>query len=375
MLLIHTADIHIDSRLNSYFDKTKAAERRNEILINFQNMVQYGADHGVRGIIIAGDLFDVRNISAIARDAVYASVFSNPEIEFYYIAGNHDSDSFIKQVTEKYGKVPDNLKLFDDFWVSYSLYDPQTGVEAVITGAELTKENNHRLADSLNLDADKLNIVILHWQEREHQSRHDAEIIPLRDYRGRGIDYLALGHVHEVKYEKLDERGYYSYSGCLEGRGFDECGHHGFNLLDVGKDGIKREFVRFAKREIFDISVDISGASDPYTMLADIRRSASEAGITEKDMVKIRLTGNISLDTYPDTEFISGSLSDEFYFVKVVDETRPFIDYESFAGDISLKGEYVRLVRNLEQSGEMDTKEAEECIALGVRLLMGEDTL
>ena len=48
-----------------------------------------------------------------------------------------------------------------------------------------------------------------------------------------GADYLALGHIHYNVVEPLDSRGVYAYSGCLEGRGFDETGEKGFVLIEV----------------------------------------------------------------------------------------------------------------------------------------------
>lgn len=375
MLIIHTADVHLDSKLNRYFDSAKAAERRNEIIRNFQRMIEYGAEKGVRGIIIAGDLFDVRNISAMARDAVYSSINNNSDIEFYYLAGNHDADAFIRQITDKYGDIPENLHLFSDTWTSYELVCPQTGVSVVITGAELNERNNKKLVDSLLLDRNRINIVTLHGQEVETAGKKDAEVIPLREYRDRGIDYLALGHIHEPKYEKLDARGYYSYAGCPEGRGFDEVGPRGFNLLDVSEKGIERTFVPFASRIIYDVSVDVSEAATSDDAIKLIRDALMDAGVTDRDMVKVRLAGNISLDALLDTGFIAGSLMDDYYFVKVVDETKPFIDYEEFAADKSLKGEYVRLVKAMAEAGEIDADEAEECIAMGVRILMGEEKL
>lgn len=66
--------------------------------------------------------------------------------------------------------------------------------------------------------------MMLHGQEAEYAAQDKAEVVPLRDLRGKGIDYLALGHVHGYKKETLDSRGEYCYPGCLECRGFDEYG-------------------------------------------------------------------------------------------------------------------------------------------------------
>ena len=110
MKIIHTADIHLESALSSYQDKEKSKTRKNELLISFERLVKYGVDNGVAAIIIAGDLFDVRKISAKARDTVLSSILDNPEITFYYLRGNHDADSFIDDVLKKNGEMPENFK-------------------------------------------------------------------------------------------------------------------------------------------------------------------------------------------------------------------------------------------------------------------------
>ena len=185
MKIIHTADLHLDSKLSRYFDSAKASQRRNELLLSFQKMVEYGSTVGVSAIIIAGDLFDVRKISATARDAVYSSVINNPDIEFFYLRGNHDADTFLNQITEKYGSLPENLKMFSGDWTSY--VHTEGDVSVVITGAEITKENNTALVDSLSLDRKRINIVTLHGQEVPTAGKTDAEVIPLPMYRDGGL--------------------------------------------------------------------------------------------------------------------------------------------------------------------------------------------
>ena len=103
MKIIHTADCHLDSKLKSHFDDKKAAERKNELLSTFQNIVHYAVSNGVEAILIAGDLFDVRNISATARDAVISAVVNNPGITFFYLRGNHDAGAFLQNFRDRIG--------------------------------------------------------------------------------------------------------------------------------------------------------------------------------------------------------------------------------------------------------------------------------
>ena len=65
MKILHCADIHLDSAMTANLDKDKARERRSELLASFKDMVGYAVKECIGVIIIAGDLFDTRNILKI----------------------------------------------------------------------------------------------------------------------------------------------------------------------------------------------------------------------------------------------------------------------------------------------------------------------
>ncbi len=85
---------------------------------------------GVSLIMISGDLFDTRNVSALARNTVRDMICTHPQIDFLYLRGNHDSDNFLSKLEE----VPDNLLLFSDTWTAYRYGN------IVISGIELGEQ-------------------------------------------------------------------------------------------------------------------------------------------------------------------------------------------------------------------------------------------
>jgi len=151
MKMIHCADLHLDSKLDTNLSPEAAKKRRNEILQTYLDMVDYAKDREIRGILIAGDLFDKKRISANVKTAVQNSIVQNPEITFYYLQGNHDNELFMDEE-----RIPENLKLFTDRWTYYE----EDGV--VIAGVAFTKNNHGTLWQALSLDRDKVNIVMLH---------------------------------------------------------------------------------------------------------------------------------------------------------------------------------------------------------------------
>lgn len=356
MKLIHCADLHLDSRMESGLSSEKAQERRLELLRTFTRMVEQAEKEQVDAVLICGDLFDARTISVRARNCVMDAVRMHPQIMFYYLQGNHDLNSLF----DGSWKIPSNLKTFGADWTSYD----QGNV--TITGAELSEENKDDLLKRLALNKNRQNIVMLHGMLTEYGGKDQADTFSVRDLRGKGIDYLALGHIHSYRLERLDDRGIWCYSGCMEGRGFDECGEKGYVALEVTKGKIASSFVPFAERRLHEVPVDITGLMTQE----EIRRKVLQelAYIPKKDMVKLLLTGRVGLETERDSAWVRKWLEDEYYFLKVKDETSVLIRPEDYQYDVSLKGEFVRLVL----ASDLTDGEKEEILQRGIRALAGE---
>ncbi|MBO4678866.1 MAG: metallophosphoesterase [Lachnospiraceae bacterium] len=363
MKIIHCADIHLDSKLNANLTPDKARERRQELLSTFVRMVDYADTNDVTAVLICGDLFDTANISALSRNTVKDAIVKHPVIDFYLLKGNHDSDAFINSFED----IPDNLKLFSDHWTAY-----ETGSSGniVIHGVELDEENSRAAQNGFSPDPQKINIVMLHGQQAETVSKDKAEVIDLKLFRNKGINYLALGHVHEYKCEPLDAYCKYCYPGCLEGRGFDETGDHGFVLLNVNEDTgeVSDRFVSFAYRHVYEVPVDVSGLSDSPAMLEAAERALAESGAEDIDLVKVVLTGDVDVECEKDPEFIRKSVEDDYYFIKVYDKTRIKVDPATYMYDTSLKGEFVRKVLERE---DLSDEEKGEIVRMGLEALMG----
>ncbi|MGN0342384.1 MAG: exonuclease SbcCD subunit D [Roseburia sp.] len=365
MKIIHCADIHLDSKMQSNLDKDKAKERKNELLMTFNRMLAYGEEQGVEAILIAGDLFDTKNISATARKNVQNAILSHPEMDFFYLKGNHDADGFLEDWT----LLPENLHLFEDEWKSYPLGE---NGNVVVSGIELNPENSGSIYHSLVLETDKVNLVMLHGQETATRAKDKAETISIRDLKGKNIDYLALGHVHAYKEEQLDSRGIYCYPGCLEGRGFDECGEHGFVLLDIDeeKKQVHSRFIPFASRCLYTLPVDVTGCLDTAQILARVEQELTVHAYGANSLMKIVLTGQVDVECEKNISYLLQSLQDDFYFMKIYDETKLSVDYDSFRYDESLKGEFVRLLQSEESLTE---EERSTIIRYGIQALAGEE--
>ena len=358
MKIIHCADLHLDSKMETNLSKEKAKERKNEILITFERMIDYAKQNDVKIIIIAGDMFDKKTISQKAKNIVKNAIYSNPEIDFIYLKGNHDEAGFLDE-----NEIPSNLKTFNSYnWKTYE-YDNLT-----ITGIEQGMNNNYELYNSLMLDKNKTNIVVLHGQEVDSNIKDRSEVIQIKELKNKNIDYLALGHIHTYKQEKLDNRGIYCYSGCLEGRGFDECGKKGFVLLNYKKNKIETEFIPFATRTLYEIEIDLTDITENNKIIEKIHEQTKN--IPSTSLVKIVLGGELDIEEERDIDYITKKLENDFYALKIEDRPKRKINFMKYKNDISLKGEFIRLV--LEQN-DLSEEDKSRVISTGIKALSGEE--
>ena len=353
MKLIHCADLHLDSPMEANLSAEKARERKGELLSTFKKLVRLAADGGVEAILISGDLFDSDHITKRTQRYVLELIAAHPQLCFFYLSGNHDRGNALRNALDK----PQNLYTFDNGWRSYAFG------EVVITGSESPDP------DTLSLNADALNIVMMHGQERAGTGKRVAgeDVIHFGKLKGKGIDYLALGHLHDYRTASIDSRCIACYSGCLEGRGFDECGQKGYVLLEITGGRISHRFVPIARRTLHTVSCDISGFSSQLEL--ENRVLAAVDAIPATDLVKVELIGSCPAETQKDVEHLTGVLAERFYFAKIADKSRLLLCPEDYANDVSLKGEFVRRV----MASSLKDEEKERIIACGFRALMGEE--
>lgn len=364
MKIIHCSDLHLNSRLSAHLNGDQARLRNQELTASFLRMVDYADENDIHMILIAGDLFDTATIPAGLRNTIEHVIRNHQDIDFFYLRGNHDdNDSLISHMES----VPENLKCFESgHWTSYA-YRFENGNAVTVSGIEMCRDNANTLYDSLKLNENDLNIVVLHGMITEHGSGMD--LVDLSRLKGKNIDYLALGHIHSYSTGKLDARGTYCYSGCLEGRGFDETGEHGFVLLETDGKTISHTFVPFARRHVHELRVDVSQCSSTMEMRDEVEK-ALKGVVSPEDLVRIVLYGEVDVLCEKNPQALQTMLESGYRYLEVKDETRLAVDYDDYAKDASLKGEFVRLVQS-DESLDEDMKTM--MIRCGIHALNGED--
>jgi len=349
MRILHTSDLHLNSPMRTKLSGEKARERRREMLISFRKMTEYARREGCSAIIIAGDLFDSDRPTLSAMKYVKEVIEASSDLVFFYLPGNHE-----RRVLMQYGNLPENLRTFGDEWTSFAFGD------VFITGRATTSPD---MFNKLALPEGAPIIAVLHGELREKSDT--GGVIGRREIEKSHVSYLALGHYHSYREEKIGECTAV-YCGTPEGRGFDECGDMGFVIIDTGHT-VSHRFIRGFGRGIRISEIRYEpGLTTPEL---EERMLAHLSEIPKSDLVRVRLTGRRSPEDRIETALIERHIGEKFYYFEIKDETGLSISAEDYRHDRSLKGELIRLV--LGDDGLSD-EEKDRVINCALSALMGE---
>lgn len=339
--ILHAADFHLDSAFTGLSEQ-QARQRRQESRELPRRMVEYANDHGVELILLAGDLFD--------SDALYgetAQELSAALAEFrgqvVIAPGNHDCYTAASPYARTFW--PENVHIFTTQQLSRFTF-PQYG--CTVYGAAFTAPEvlDAAVLEGVAAKDDGIRIGLLHGEAGVKDSRYRP--VAVQQISASGFDYLALGHIHACSGVLAAGKTAYAYPGCPEGRGFDELGDKGFLTGQVERGSVKLQFVPFAARRYQTLTVDVTGR-DP---LEAIREALPPH--TEADIFRILLTGET--EASPDTDRLTGELAARFYALELRDRTTVPRDIWDGCGEDSLRGLFLRSMRERYDTAAEETE-------------------
>ena len=401
--LIHTADLHLDSAFRSRFTKEEAENRRQKQLMAWKELLSFAVEKKVQGILIAGDLFDSPVVSHGTMDFFLSTISEHPEISFFYLRGNHDTENTFRYQEN----LPKNLFLFSEKGKKYRLNDrlllagveygtkdisfgenegatqgagqaAEQGVgQENAHGAEaLSKSESESEEESkfLKLKEEDCNILLLHGALYQGTPKGEAvqgeEGIFLKNLEKLPLSYIALGHIHKGGEGKLNNGALWAYPGCLQGRGFDEEGERGFLYLKVEeeKKEIRKEFIPIKQGEFRILEIELLEDEGTLACLKKIEVEMEKAGIVKEDSLRIILKGKKGLEQERNLRYLQLQLQDSVFFLEIRDECELSWNREEAMKEKSLKGEFLRVLAAVDN---LSKEEQEEIIALGMGLLQG----
>ena len=337
--ILHTADLHLDSPFES-LKGTKAAVRRAEQRDLLSRIAALARIENVDLVLLSGDLLDsdrtyyetgLELLQSLQQ--ISAPVFISP--------GNHD----FYAPSSPYARLrmPGNVHVFTENHIDRIDFD-ELGFR--VYGAAFTAKSAGPLLDGFHAEREEgiANIMCIHGEVCTGRESRYNPITP-KELENSGMDYVALGHVHA--YSGLNQAGstFYSQPGCPEGRGFDETGEKGLNIVSLadGKCSVKR--VNVASRRYERIEVDVTD-TDP---IAAVQMAMPDE--TVRDIYSIILKGETELPV--NIRMMQDVLSDCFFELKITDRTRIRQSIWDRAEEDSLRGLFLsNLLDRMEQAAD-----------------------
>ncbi|HEY2954014.1 MAG TPA: metallophosphoesterase [Candidatus Eisenbacteria bacterium] len=325
---LQVSDLHL-GRPFGWLSPERRAERRADQRRALEQAVREAIERGTHAILLPGDLFDVEGADA-ATMAFALNVFGISGCPPVFIApGNHDpwseaSHLWSPRLLKARGWAwPPHVHVFTTpGWTGKRL----PGLPAVrIWGRAFTshaqsserplREGSVILADSA--DAMGLEVAVFHGSREGLCPPGQTVTAPFsdRELTNSPFGYHAVGHYHVPS--TIEQRAAET-SVSTSGRGVAGAASAGVRMayagsaiaLDTGETGVhgalevRVEYelrqplieirpVELDPRRVHALEADVTGAASAEQVDARVQRAMEEAGVTERDIVTVRLTGRL----------------------------------------------------------------------------------
>ncbi|MGK5092261.1 DNA repair exonuclease [Deltaproteobacteria bacterium TL4] len=230
---IHAADLHLDSPFCGVTaDSPNIAEAlRSATFEAYDALIDLCIERQVQFLLIAGDIYDGVDRSLRAQLYFHDGLkrLADHQIQAFIVHGNHDPFKGHSRTIE----WPGGVHIFDYGKVeSVPVLVNQTQI-AVISGISHEKRNekNNLVKKFDKMDSDTFQIGLLHCNVGGEMGHEPYAPCDLEELLEVGMNYWALGHVHEKKV--LHENPYVVYSGNTQGRSIREQNERGCFLVHV----------------------------------------------------------------------------------------------------------------------------------------------
>ena len=341
--ILHAADLHLDSPFEA-LGARQAARRREEQRALLLKLPELAARHGARLILLSGDLLD--SDSAYPETArALSEVFEGCAARVFLAPGNHDYYS----KNSPYARIrfPENVHIFKEPRLTF-VDVPELNVR--VWGAAFADRRCGALLRGFHARraGDRAEVLCLHGEVGNPASAYNP--ISAEELAASGLDYAALGHVHQ--YSGLRSAGdtAYAWPGCPEGRGFDECGEKGVILAEVEPGQVKAAFLPLNGRRYERLTVNVERQDPVEAVLAALPEDSA------RHIFRLTLTGEC--DRAPSLPMLRRALEGKAFALDLRDETRLRADLWAYADEDTLRGLFLkRLKQQLDAAGDARTRE------------------
>ena len=355
--ILHTGDLHLDSPLSS-LDFSVAERIRDEQRHTFEKMMRYAIENNIDMVLIAGDLFDSKYVSANTKELV-VSLFDEFKKPIIIAPGNHDPYSLVPLYRS--GALPQNVFVFSSEEVQRFDFDELDvsvfGYAFVTPSLEYSPLANYTFAVMGN----SIRLLCAHADTTSPVSKYAP--VSVSDIERFDFDYAALGHVHNPP--QIDsQRTSINYCGFLFGRSFDELGDGGAYVVSIDGEKASSERVNFSEHCFLREELDVSGVSSTEEISNKISEYIISKGYGKNVSLRLTLIGSVPFEIIINEKALEVS-SKEVFELQIRNNTFPTHDSDYLMRDPSLRGE---LYRTLLPKLSSNDSEERQCATKALRL-------
>lgn len=241
---IHAADLHLDTAFPGLVRQVSSElsrRLREATFTALERLVSLCEDEQPDFLILAGDIYNQEDLSLKAQLAVRNACerLGRKGIRVFLAHGNHDPLSSRLKTLE----WPDNVTVFGSAGESFPVYRQGNGEEiiAVVHGISHSGPRETRnLASWFQRGPQHCpQIGVLHTSMGTADGQAIYAPASVDDLVASGLDYWALGHVHE--YTIVCREPLALYPGAIQGLHVNETGPHGCVLVTLTPDAPQDE--------------------------------------------------------------------------------------------------------------------------------------
>jgi DNA repair protein SbcD/Mre11 len=311
---LQVSDLHL-GRPFGWLPPDRRTDRRSDQRRALDLAVRQAIERGAHALLVPGDLFDLDYVDAeTLAFAVHAfGVNGCPPV--FIAPGNHDpyspaSANWNRALLKARGFAwPDHVHVFESpAWTAV----PLSGVDGVAIWGRCSIQGvasatrplaPEGLAPLVAAAGGGVNVAVFHGSREGYLPPGEDPVAPFSDAEvlASPFDYLAVGHIHAP--QRLDDPAggvRLANAGAAIALDVSETGRHGALEVRLTTDGVgaarphaEVEFIELDRRRVFDLTVDVTGATAAEQVDRRILRALDQAGAGDPDILVVRLTGRL----------------------------------------------------------------------------------
>lgn len=356
--IIHTGDLHLGMTFKSLSNKSKLHRRDCQDV--FSNIINLCIKEHADALLIAGDLFDEPNPSKSIVTFVIDELkrLKEKEIPVFIVSGNHDphkNDSF--WFTHSF---PSNVIIFDN-----NHLESKTVGNLTVYGLAYTNNTKEPLKDFKAEKNDNFNVGLIHGSTTNIKEDDNPEYayrpIKKADIDNSNLDYIALGHFHDLL--EISENVKCFYSGSPEGLSFKNSPDSCVLIVEYCDGKVTVRPHKTAIREFHTIEIDCTKLENDTEI-----RKILEKNNGDNKILRLILKGSPSLEFQLDKDLLEREFDSKYFFLKIEDKVHiP----ENLEEDETIRGQFIGLIKT-EIKKEQDPekkKRLENALRIGIGYL------